>query len=208
MKLGVAILKPSGVGRGEPRPQRIRSSVVASQINLHQRLAQRRPRRSPRSTSGNPLVVDEALKRVATLADRGGRGGHAAGLVGALIVGLDGGAVVRRPLDVPPRGDRSSRRPSLRKQLAFLDRRIPASGSSSRWLRHRVDHCRGLSMPSSSAASIDDAAGEAFDKAASLLLNLLIRSGSRSALPHPATWYGVRVPAIVPARRTRRVRLG
>src|SRR3954467_7139798 len=99
---GAAVLEgPRPPGRGVPR---IRSSVVASQIDLHERFGGVVPEIASRAHVRQILpVIDEALRRAGVgLGDLGMIAvATRPGLVGALVVGLSAAKALALALDVP-----------------------------------------------------------------------------------------------------------
>src|SRR4051794_11095152 len=99
---GAAVLEgPRPPGRGVPR---IRSSVVASQIDLHERFGGVVPEIAARAHVRQILpVIDEALRRAGvTLADLGAVAvATRPGLGGALVIGLTAARGLARAREVP-----------------------------------------------------------------------------------------------------------
>ena len=165
------------------REGRVLSSVVASQAELHARYGGVVPEvASRRHLELAVPVVREALERAgATLADADGVAvTHGPGLIGALLVGLSAAKALawarRLPLDPgrsPPRacrlavpaaadGEASSGATGLRSSRRFVC--LLASGGHTMLLE--VRDRAGFRVLGS---TLDDAAGEAFDKGARLL---------------------------------------
>ena len=168
---GAAILHgPSPPGPGVPR---VLSSVVVSQIDLHERFGGVVPEIAARAHVRNLLpVIDEALKRaeitlkqveVIAVATR-------PGLVGALVVGLTAAKSLALALNVPLVAIDHLEGHLYACQLANPDRDIyPCVGMVVSGGHTSLFHCRGPIQADLLGGTIDDAAGEAFDKVASLL---------------------------------------
>ena len=161
-----------------PRPPelgvpRIRSSVVASQIDIHQRFGGVVPEIAARAHVRQILpVIDEALKQagvkladieVIAVATR-------PGLVGALVVGLTAAKALALALDVPLIAIDHLEAHLYACQLANPDREVyPCVGMVVSGGHTHLFECRGPLQAIPLGGTIDDAAGEAFDKVASLL---------------------------------------
>ncbi len=151
----------------------ILSSVVASQIDLHGRFGGVVPEIASREHVRQILpVVDEALRRAGVPLDQVGAIAVATrpGLVGALIVGLTAAKALALALDVPLVAVDHLEGHLYACQLAAPDRNVypclglvVSGGHTSLYLCHSPIESEPL------GGTIDDAAGEAFDKVASLL---------------------------------------
>ncbi|HMB03730.1 MAG TPA: tRNA (adenosine(37)-N6)-threonylcarbamoyltransferase complex transferase subunit TsaD [Isosphaeraceae bacterium] len=195
---GAAILAgPRPPARGVPV---IRSSVVASQIELHERFGGVVPEIASRAHVRQILpVIDEALRRAGARLDELGMVAVATrpGLVGALVVGLTAAKTLALALDVPLVAVDHLEGHLYACQLASPDRPVyPCLGLVASGGHTSLYLCRGPTDAEVLGGTTDDAAGEAFDKVASLLglgypggpgVERAARAGDRSAfaLPRP-----------------------
>ena len=168
---GAAVLEgPRPPARGVPV---IRSSVVASQIDLHERFGGVVPEIASRAHVRQVLpVIDEALRRAGVgLADLGAVAvATRPGLVGALVVGLTAAKALALALDVPLIAVDHLEGHLYACQLAYPDRDVyPCLGLVVSGGHTSLYHCRGPVDAEVLGGTTDDAAGEAFDKVASLL---------------------------------------
>src|SRR3954452_11445562 len=166
---GAAVLE--GVpGVGVPA---IRSSVVASQIDLHERFRGVVPEIASRAHVRQILpTIDEALHRAGVaLADLGAVAvATRPGLVGSLVVGLTAAKALALALDVPLVAVDHLEGHLYACQLAFPDRDVyPCVGLVVSGGHTSLFACRGPLACEFLGGTTDDAAGEAFDKVASLL---------------------------------------
>ncbi len=161
-----------------PRPPelgvpRVLSSVVASQIDLHQRFGGVVPEVAARAHVRQVLpVIDEALRRAGvTLAEVGAVAvATRPGLVGALVVGLTAAKALALALGVPLVAVDHLEGHLYACQLAFPDREVyPCVGLVASGGHSSLFDCRGPIDSTLLGGTIDDAAGEAFDKVAALL---------------------------------------
>jgi len=168
---GAAVLEgPRPPAEGVPR---IVSSVVSSQIGLHQRFGGVVPEIASRAHVRQILpMIDEALKRAgATLEDLDAVAvATRPGLVGALVVGLTAAKALALALDVPLVAVDHLEGHLYACQLAYPDRQVyPCVGLVVSGGHTSLYACRGPLECELLGGTIDDAAGEAFDKVASLL---------------------------------------
>ena len=166
---GAAVLE--GIpGRGVPS---IRSSVVASQIDIHERFGGVVPEIAAREHVRQILpVVDEALRRAGVCLNEIGAVAVATrpGLVGALIVGLTAAKTLAMALGVPLIAVDHLEGHLYACQLAHPDREAyPCVGLVVSGGHTSLYSCRGPIDSELLGGTIDDAAGEAFDKVSSLL---------------------------------------
>ncbi len=151
----------------------IRSSVVASQIEIHQRFGGVVPEIAARAHVRQILpVIDEALKQAnVTLADIEAIAvATRPGLVGALIVGLTAAKALALALDVPLIAIDHLEAHLYACQLSHPDREVyPCVGMVVSGGHTHLFECVGPLEAIPLGGTIDDAAGEAFDKVASLL---------------------------------------
>ena len=168
---GAAVLEgPRPPATGVPV---IRSSVVASQIDLHARFGGVVPEIASRAHVRQILpVIDEALRRAgARLSDLGMIAvATRPGLVGALVVGLTAAKSLSAALDVPLVAVDHLEGHLYACQLAHPERSIyPCLGLVVSGGHTSLYQCRGPIDSVLLGGTTDDAAGEAFDKVASLL---------------------------------------
>jgi N6-L-threonylcarbamoyladenine synthase len=151
----------------------IRSSVVSSQIDLHERFGGVVPEIAAREHVRQFLpVVDEALRRAGVRLDEIGAVAVASrpGLVGALIVGLTAAKAFAMALGVPLIAVDHLEGHLYACQLAHPDREVyPCVGLVVSGGHTSLYDCRGPIDHVLLGGTIDDAAGEAFDKVSSLL---------------------------------------
>jgi N6-L-threonylcarbamoyladenine synthase len=168
---GAAVLVgPRAPARGVPR---ILSSVVASQIGLHQRFGGVVPEIASRAHVSQFLpVIDEALRSAGVRLQDIGAVAVATrpGLVGSLVVGLTVAKTLALSLGVPLIAVDHLEGHLYACQLAFPDRAVypcvglvVSGGHTSLYRCEAPLDCRLL------GGTVDDAAGEAFDKIAALL---------------------------------------
>jgi N6-L-threonylcarbamoyladenine synthase len=161
-----------------PRPPRtgvprIRSSVVASQVGLHQRYGGVVPEIASREHVRQVLpIIDQALRGAGvSLGDLGAVAvATRPGLVGALVVGLTAAKALALALEVPLIAVDHLEGHLYACQLAYPEREVfpcaglvVSGGHTSLYLCHSPLEYEFL------GGTTDDAAGEAFDKVASLL---------------------------------------
>src|SRR3954452_14762996 len=161
-----------------PRPPElgvpvVRSSVVASQFDLHERYGGVVPEIASRAHVRQILpTIDEALRRAGvSLGDLGAVAvATRPGLVGSLVVGLTAAKALALTLDVPLIAVDHLEGHLYACQLAHPERTIyPFLGLVVSGGHTSLFHCRGPVDAEMLGGTIDDAAGEAFDKVASLL---------------------------------------
>ncbi len=166
---GAAVLEGTP-GVGVPA---IRSSVVASQVDLHLRFGGVVPEIAAREHVRQILpVIDEALRRAGVTLDAIGAVAVATrpGLVGALVVGLTAAKALAMALGVPMIAVDHLEGHLYACQLAHPDRDIyPCVGLVVSGGHTSLFACRGPIDAELLGGTVDDAAGEAFDKVASLL---------------------------------------
>ncbi|MEW4566259.1 tRNA (adenosine(37)-N6)-threonylcarbamoyltransferase complex transferase subunit TsaD [Tautonia sp. JC769] len=168
---GAAVLEgPRPPKRGVPR---VRSSVVASQVELHDRFGGVVPEIASREHVRQLLpIVDEALRRAGVGLDEIGAVAVATrpGLVGSLVVGLTAAKVLAMALDVPLVAVDHLEAHLYACQLAEPERELfPSVGLVVSGGHTSLFRCDGPIDSELLGGTIDDAAGEAFDKVASLL---------------------------------------
>src|SRR3954452_1617384 len=168
---GAAVLEgPRPPATGVPR---VLSSVVASQVGLHRRFGGVVPEIASRAHVSQVLpMIDEALQRAGvSLSDLGAIAvATRPGLVGALVVGLTAAKTLALVLDVPLIAVDHLEGHLYACQLAFPDREVyPCLGLVVSGGHTSLYACRGPLDAEILGGTIDDAAGEAFDKVASLL---------------------------------------
>ncbi len=168
---GAAVLEgPKPPATGVPV---IRSSVVASQINLHECFGGVVPEIASRAHVRQLLpVIDEALRSAGvSLEDLGAIAvATRPGLVGALVVGLTAAKALAVALDLPLVAVDHLEGHLFACQLAYPERDVyPSLGLVVSGGHTSLFACRGPLDVELLGGTIDDAAGEAFDKVASLL---------------------------------------
>jgi len=168
---GAAVLEgPRPPATGVPR---VLSSVVASQVSLHQRFGGVVPEIASRAHVQQVLpMIDEALRRAGvTLKDLGMIAvATRPGLVGALVVGLTAAKTLALALDLPLIAVDHLEGHLYACQLANPERAVyPCVGLVVSGGHTSLYHCRGPLHCEFQGGTMDDAAGEAFDKVASLL---------------------------------------
>ena len=168
---GAAVLEgPRPPAEGVPR---IVSSVVSSQVGLHQRFGGVVPEIASRAHVRQILpMIDEALKRAGVSLDDLDAVAVATcpGLVGALVVGLTAAKALALALDVPLVAVDHLEGHLYACQLAYPDRQVyPCVGLVVSGGHTSLYSCQGPLECELLGGTIDDAAGEAFDKVASLL---------------------------------------
>ena len=151
----------------------IRSSVIASQIDLHERFGGVVPEIASRAHVRQILpVIDEALRRAGVRLDELGMIAVATrpGLVGALVVGLSAAKALALALGVPLVAVDHLEGHLYACQLAEPERTVyPCLGLVVSGGHTSLYVCRTPIDAELLGGTIDDAAGEAFDKVASLL---------------------------------------
>jgi N6-L-threonylcarbamoyladenine synthase len=161
-----------------PRPPavgvpRVRSSVVASQFDLHERFGGVVPEIASRAHVRQILpVIDEALHRAGVGLDALGMVAVATrpGLVGSLVVGLTAAKSLALALGVPLVAVDHLEGHLYACQLAYPEQEVyPCLGLVVSGGHTSLYVCRAPIDAELLGGTIDDAAGEAFDKVASLL---------------------------------------
>lgn len=196
---GAAILEgPQPPSSGVPK---VRSSVVSSQINLHEKYGGVVPEVAAREHTRQIIpVIEEALRRADVKLEEIGAIAVATrpGLVGALVVGLTAAKTLAMTLDVPLVAVDHLEGHLYACQLANPDRDVyPCVGLVVSGGHTSLYHCRGPIEAELLGGTIDDAAGEAFDKVASLLglgypggpeIERAARGGNSKAYPFPRSF--------------------
>jgi N6-L-threonylcarbamoyladenine synthase len=150
----------------------IRSSVIASQTDLHARFGGVVPEVAARAHLQRLLpVIDEALKQAGVcLDDIGCIAVHnTPGLVGALLVGVSAAKMLSLALGVPLVGVNHVESHVYAARLAAGRDIFPCVGLVVSGGHTILFHCRSSLRFEMLGGTLDDAAGEAFDKVASLL---------------------------------------
>jgi N6-L-threonylcarbamoyladenine synthase len=152
---------------------RIRSSVVASQVGLHERYGGVVPEIASRAHVRQILpMIDEALRQAGvSLCDLDAVAvATRPGLVGALIVGLTAAKTLALALEIPLIAVDHLEGHLYACQLAHPDREVyPCVGLVVSGGHTSLYLCRSPLDSTFLGGTTDDAAGEAFDKVASLL---------------------------------------
>ncbi len=148
------------------------ASVVASQTDLHARFGGVVPEVAARAHLQRLLpVIDEALRKAGiALKDIGCVAvHHTPGLVGALLVGVSAAKMLAVALEVPLVGVNHVEAHVYACRLAAGRDIFPCVGLVVSGGHTSLFHCRSALQFDLLGATLDDAAGEAFDKVASLL---------------------------------------
>jgi N6-L-threonylcarbamoyladenine synthase len=148
------------------------ASVIASQTDLHARFAGVVPEVAARAHLQRLLpVIDEALKRAGiSLNDVGCVAvHHTPGLVGALLIGVSAAKMLAVALGVPLVGVNHVAAHVYACRLAAGRDIFPCVGLVVSGGHTSLFHCHSALRFDLLGATLDDAAGEAFDKVASLL---------------------------------------
>jgi N6-L-threonylcarbamoyladenine synthase len=148
------------------------SSVIASQTDLHARFGGVVPEVAARAHLQRLLpIIDEALKQAGIrLEDIGCVAVHnTPGLVGALLVGVSAAKMLALVLDVPLVGVNHIEGHVYAARLAAGRDIFPCVGLVVSGGHTVLFHCRTALQFDLLGSTLDDAAGEAFDKVASLL---------------------------------------
>jgi N6-L-threonylcarbamoyladenine synthase len=151
---------------------RVLSSVIASQTDLHARFGGVVPEVAARAHLQRLLpVVDEALRQAGiALSDIGCIAVHnTPGLVGALLVGVSAAKMLSVALEVPLLGVNHLEGHIYACRLAAGGNIFPCVGLVVSGGHTALYHCRDALHFERLGSTLDDAAGEAFDKVASLL---------------------------------------
>jgi N6-L-threonylcarbamoyladenine synthase len=151
---------------------RILSSVIASQTDLHARFGGVVPEVAARAHLQRLLpVIDEALRQAGlTLKEVGCIAVHnTPGLVGALLVGVSAAKMLAVALEVPLLGVNHLEGHIYACRLAAGRDIFPCVGLVVSGGHTTLYHCHDALHLERLGATLDDAAGEAFDKIASLL---------------------------------------
>jgi N6-L-threonylcarbamoyladenine synthase len=150
----------------------ILSSIIASQTDLHARFGGVVPEVAARAHLQRLLpVIDEALKKAGVrLEDIGCIAVHnTPGLVGALLVGVSAAKMLSIALGVPLVGVNHIESHIYAARLAAGRDIFPCVGLVVSGGHTVLFHCRSALHFAMLGGTLDDAAGEAFDKVASLL---------------------------------------
>lgn len=148
------------------------SSVVASQEKLHERFGGVVPEIASRAHVERIVpVIDEAVRRAGVrLGDIGAVAvANTPGLAGSLLVGLSAAKALAVALDVPLIAVDHLQAHIYACRLAAGRDVFPCVGLIVSGGHSSIYHCRGPIDFELLGATIDDAAGEAFDKVASML---------------------------------------
>lgn len=147
------------------------ANIIASQVNVHARYGGVVPELASRKhLEAISVVIDEALEKSGTALDgiEGIAVTRGPGLVGALLVGLSAAKALAYARKIPLVGvhhiEGHILAPLLEAQVAFPYLALAVSGGHTHL--YRVD---GIGRYTTLGRTLDDAAGEAFDKVAKLL---------------------------------------
>src|SRR5438874_3895595 len=150
----------------------ILSNVVASQTDLHARSAGVVPEVAARAHLQRLLpIIDEALRRSGVRLEQIGCVAvlNTPGLVGALLVGVSAAKMLALALEVPLVSANHIEAHVYACRLAAGRDIFPCVGLVVSGGHTSLFHCRGALSFDLLGATIDDAAGEAFDKVAAIL---------------------------------------
>jgi N6-L-threonylcarbamoyladenine synthase len=176
------------------------SSVIASQTDLHARFGGVVPEVAARAHLARLLpVIDEALRRAGVPLDQVGCIAvlNTPGLVGALLVGVSAAKMLAVALDVPLISANHIEAHIYACRLAAGRNIFPCVGLVVSGGHTSLFHCRSALDFELLGATLDDAAGEAFDKVASILglgfpggpaVEHVAASGDPSAFRFPRTF--------------------
>src|SRR5262245_25693697 len=148
------------------------ANVVASQTDLHARFGGVVPEVAARAHLQRLLpTLDEALRRANIRLDQIGCVAvlNTPGLVGALLVGVSAAKMLALVLDVPLVAANHIEAHIFACRLAAQRDIFPCVGLVVSGGHTSLFHCRAASHFELLGGTLDDAAGEAFDKVASLL---------------------------------------
>src|SRR5262245_44822284 len=148
------------------------ANVVASQTDLHARFGGVVPEVAARAHLQRLLpTIDEALRRANVRLDQIGCVAvlNTPGLVGALLVGVSAAKMLALTLDVPLISANHIEAHIYAARLAAGRDIFPCVGLVVSGGHTSLFHCRSALKFDLLGATIDDAAGEAFDKVAAIL---------------------------------------
>src|SRR6516162_1259994 len=151
---------------------KILSNIVASQTDLHARFGGVVPEVAARAHVQRLLpVIDEALRQAGVRLQQIGciAVHHTPGLVGALLVGVSAAKMLAVALDVPLVGVNHLEGHVYACRLAAVRDIFPCVGLVVSGGHTTLFHCRDAVSFECLGGTLDDAAGEAFDKVAALL---------------------------------------
>src|SRR5437870_3025993 len=151
---------------------RILANVVASQTDLHARFGGVVPEVAARAHLQRLLpTIDEALRRAEVRLEQIGCVAvlNTPGLVGALLVGVSAAKMLALTLDVPLVSANHIEAHIYACRLAAARDIFPCIGLVVSGGHTSLFHCRSALKFELLGATTDDAAGEAFDKVASIL---------------------------------------
>jgi N6-L-threonylcarbamoyladenine synthase len=151
---------------------RILASVIASQTDLHARFGGVVPEVAARAHLQRLLpVIDESLRQAGVRLDQIGCVAvlNTPGLVGGLLVGVSAAKMLALALDVPLLGANHIEAHIYACRLAAGRDIFPCVGLVVSGGHTSLFHCRSPLQFELLGATVDDAAGEAFDKVAAIL---------------------------------------
>lgn len=150
----------------------VQANVIASQTDLHERFGGVVPELAARAHLQRLLpVIDEALRQAGIRLDEVGAVAvhHTPGLVGALLVGVSAAKMLALTLNVPLIAVNHVQAHVYASRLAAGRDIFPCVGLVVSGGHTCLFHCRTALDFELLGSTTDDAAGEAFDKVASLL---------------------------------------
>ena len=148
------------------------SSIVASQADLHARFGGVVPEIASRAHVRQILpIIDESLHEAGVRLDQIGAiaVAYMPGLIGAILVGLTAAKTLAMTLNVPLLGVNHLEGHIYACQMAHEHDVFPCIGLVISGGHSNLFHCRSATEFDLIGATTDDAAGEAFDKVASIL---------------------------------------
>lgn len=151
---------------------RVLASIVSSQAKLHARFGGVVPEIAARAHLGQLLpIIDEALSRTETALDdlAAIAVAHTPGLIGAILVGLTAAKTLAATLRVPLIGVNHLEGHIYACQMAAGEEVFPCIGLVVSGGHTNLFRCSSASDFELVGCTTDDAAGEAFDKVASIL---------------------------------------
>src|SRR6202162_3211267 len=151
---------------------RILANVIASQTDLHSRFGGVVPEVAARAHLQRLLpVIDEALRQAGISLNQIGRVAvlNTPGLVGALLVGVSAAKMLAMALEVPLVSANHIEAHIFAARMAAGRDIFPCVGLVVSGGHTSLFHCRSALNFELLGATTDDAAGEAFDKVASIL---------------------------------------
>tara|TARA_R110002095_G_scaffold192546_1_gene170462 strand:+ start:4043 stop:5074 length:1032 start_codon:yes stop_codon:yes gene_type:complete len=182
------------------RDMRILSNIVSSQVDLHEKFGGVVPEIASRAHLERILpVIDDALKQAGVSLNQLTAIAVATepGLVGSLLIGLTAAKTLAMTLDIPLIAVNHIEGHLFACQMQETHPIFPAIGLVVSGGHTNLYHCSETFQFDLIGATIDDAAGEAFDKVAKILglaypggpaIQKAARQGNPKAFPFPRTF--------------------